>query len=630
MSSKANPTKSMVTDASLRQRVTNAFACMNRSRDSAAEAAAIAYLISQDCKAGNALQVLENQIKAYNAEIESDNNLVADRFAEGDAYKKNELSKDHEVFQPPKDDADRERIANMKAQMLTDAALETKDRAKYFSVKAESKKNSSDFTQLVKYIFQFKHPDQAAMVKRYCLVLEWIAKKFEGKPETEVDVPTIKAAIAEVHGFARCVAIQQAEANEGVDKKKKEAMDDFTRTKAQEKLKAQAPIGRLPIKMVTTNDNFGLLLVRLDGADVEVIGEAGLGESDIARAVKVVGSDLNPDLDPSIEFIGRALKFASIIQDSTKFEINGEKRAGSRIITMRPDDEGKPRLIFSMNLVDASGVMYAQPMNDEIMGLRDSVAIMDMKYRDKLDKELRKKSDRCALMISSNTTPIRADGDPALAPLSWDIENVVTKEIKKIYWRKLPGGGRKPIDVMGFQEQFSGKLSRSDIEAINALIAKKNIKVTKAKKAEGATTENTKAAKTPPVRFTITKAQLSINFGDADTLVLPFTNTTDERVHLQLRHSDAAGLMKNWAEAGTHEVEFSGDDRGLARFGWSDPFGAYVFHQPTCGMDGKLLSRLVAPMRNLPTAQPLPGTAPVDAVIAAQQVAASSSVSPAE
>ena len=165
-------------------------------------------------------------------------------------------------------------------------------------------------------------------------------------------------------------------------------------------------------------------------------------------------------------------------------------------------------------------------------------------------------------------------------------------------------------------------LSNSVIEQISQLIAKKTSGSKKsAADADGASA--TKAAKTPKtVLLTVSSGSLVVKFGDADALTLPFTNESVDTVKLRLRHPEAAALFKSLAETGCDEVEFSGDDRGLIKLRWSDAFGFYGFHQPTCGLDGKLLARLVAPMRNVIAAAPPTGAATIDQVIAAQQVAA--------
>ena len=622
MATKSNPVRPIITDAYLKQQVSSAFDSMVRSKDSAAEASAIVYLIGRDCSSGPAADILKRQIDIYNDALTAENNKIDDRFERAEEYMRGDLSKDHEIYQKPKDEADRLRIADIKEQFRTDANTSKEDRRKLYKVLASAKESASRFTELVKFAFRFNLTEQASMASRYSLMLEWIAATFDSEADTDVDIDAIKAAIAAAHGFARCVELQRkanAESNTNSDEEKITA---FIKEQARAKLKTMASHGSVPVTIVNDQTGFGLLLVRIDGTNVEVIGDAGLTDNDVERAIRKVTSGVSVDADPATEFMGRALRLGSLIQDGWDVTLDEGTGTVQRIVTMRPGPDGAPHLVFSLNWADASAVLHAKPREGSIMALEGAAAVLPKKGRDLLEKQLKDPARRALITISAELNPTTADGKRAEGPMSWAIGNTATTNQRKTYWSNLSAIRQRPLDVVNFEPQFHGVLSNSVIEQISQLIAKKTSGSKKsAADADGASA--TKAAKTPKtVLLTVSSGSLVVKFGDADALTLPFTNESVDTVKLRLRHPEAAALFKSLAETGCDEVEFSGDDRGLIKLRWSDAFGFYGFHQPTCGLDGKLLARLVAPMRNVIAAAPPTGAATIDQVIAAQQVAA--------
>ena len=623
MATKANPVRPVITDAYLKKQVSTAFDFMVRSKDSAAEASAVVYLISRDCSSGNAADILKRQIDSYNAVLTAENNQIDDGFERADEFMSGDLSKEHEVFQTAKDEADELRIEVIKENFRKDSLIEQADRRKLYKVLAVAKEGSSRFTEVVKFAFRFNLTEQASMVSRYCLMLEWIAATFDGKADADVDLDAIKAEIASAHGFARCVELQR-KANAGSNTNSdEEKITAFIKTQARAKLKTMASQGSLPITITQDQTGFGLLLVRIDGTNVEVIGDAGLTDNDVERAIRKVTSGVSVDADPATEFMGRALRLGALIQDG--WEVTLDEGAGTvqRIITMRPGPDGAPHLVFSVNWVDASAVLHAKPREAAIMALDGAAAFLPKKARDLLEKQLKDPARRALITISADLNPTRADGKRAEGPMSWAVGNTATTNQRKAYWSNLSAIRQRPLDVVNFEPQFHGMLSKTDIEQISQLIAKKTPAPKKATaEADGA--PSAKATKTPKtVLLTVSSGSLVVKYGDADALTLAFTNDSVDTLKFRLRHPEAAALFKSLAELGCDEVQFSGDDRGLIKLQWSDAFGFYGFHQPTCGLDGKLLARLVAPMRNVIAAAPPAGMATTGQVIAAQQVAAS-------
>jgi hypothetical protein len=148
----------------------------------------------------------------------------------------------------------------------------------------------------------------------------------------------------------------------------------------------------------------------------------------------------------------------------------------SRLISIRPGEDGSPELVFSVNLAEAGPVLMARPKDPNILGLQEAAAVIRTTERKKLEKEVRDPGNRSLVTFEADLQPTTSDGNPAESVMSWNFvdealvnADMMDKAVTKVYFSKLENIGEKPLDVVDFKPQLTGSLTGPDIASILTL-----------------------------------------------------------------------------------------------------------------------------------------------------------------
>ena len=586
---KISPQTVNITD--LEQRLQSARDSYNRHKDAAAEAVGHVYLLYRETRSGEARKWLEEEIKELNRVIEKHNKEQQDQYEKAKDWRDNKLSKDHDLIKPTDDPVQIAKNKNEIDELKTLLDLSPQERTKLRRVPLVRREDSSKYVEIVRYVLNFDRSYHAAMVSRYCSVLEWIAKKFDDDPNA--DITQIKAAVESAGGFDRCVELQReaddgGEANESDEEIIRKAQATEARGIVLE-MKAAASVSMTASK---TDGDFVLLVCRPSAQGLDVLGEADLSDNDVQRAVTRLGEANMIGADPALEFVARVLELGGMIREKQEVpsDLDASKKvATERLVSLRADVNGLPELVVSVNKADAGPILHARPHNQELLTLIKGECALQGSVRRRIEREVSSKSRRRLLTIQVNTKPQTAAGKEAASPLSWEFHNRALAEKKKttatqkFFWTALNSITSKPLDVDNFNPQFVGTLEQSDISLIKTHLT-------------DVWSESTAADKNKR-NFVIQlkDKQLTLKCGDAEPMDLELKTDSTATVSMKFKIPDIVSVIDQIADQhSTYEI--AGDPGGLIRISWSDHLGSYDYYLPTLGSDGRHMNRRVAPM----------------------------------
>lgn len=582
----------------------SAYRASTRAKKSQAEAAGYAYIAFRAVRFGKPKEIFQADIALYEEHAKKKNEELKKRFKEADDYIKGTLRPENEVYKEAKTAEEKERQAQLIAKLKADAAMSNSDRRKLRYVSLDiSRSNSSRFMPIVRGALRAYHESQNWQVSQYCLALEWIEARFKDVPD--LNVAMIKHAFSVAHGFEACVLEQSKLKGEEQDDEKIQVVKAAIRALARSKVEELDAVAEIDMPVLESKDGYFLALARVSDGKVKIIRDAECPEIDITSAVNRVGSGLALDVHPASEFLGRGVTVSEIIPEGqTIMAEDGENALGktSRLISVRPGEDGAPELVFSVNLAEAGPVLIARPKDPNILGLLDAAAVIRTQERRKLEREVRDPGNRSLVTFTADLKPTTADGKPAESIMSWNFVNealvnadMMDKAVTKVYFSGLDNIGNKPLDVVDFKPQLTGSITGADIDSILKLIPKPRAASKNAEPDEDGAKTKSRVEKFATFKFG--DDQLVIIYGDADPLELACKTDRKGKVIVRLRTGDVWNICNELGELDCQNVEIAPDDRGLVRFGWTDTVGSYGYHQPTCGTDGRLQSRRVAPMR---------------------------------
>lgn len=591
---KGNPKSfELRTDVECSQKVALVRDCINRSKDAAAEAVAVGYLLDRGCRAGFAKLWLLAEIDTRNAEIKEHNKQLSELYTEANRCANKKLSKDHWLNQPPADATEAAAQQARRDELDRIAKLEPRDKARMKRVTIDAREGASRFTRLVKYLFEFDRDYQASMVSRYCLAFEWVAARFDDKPDVEVD--DIKKAIADADGLEKIIQ-DQREINDNTEETQQEIdiIQAAVREEALKRLAGLTAVANLAIDPGATKDDYGLLLYHKGSTGLEVLGDAYLPNATIERAVESLAGNLPIPCDPMTEFLGRAIQIGSTIREG--YEINSTTGDGSKVrvrrcITLRPDDQGHTQLAMSTTYVDAGPVFKATPRKLEITALPHETLIMRQENRRRFEKELASPQIRSLLSLSVSDQPLRADGKPAESDMAWIVDNRALQEHqgddyapRTIYWKSIADKKTKPLDVEIFRPCFGGDVDISDIGLIFEDVLKpwaESKAADKAKHRLGVSVEND---------------ELTVTCGPQLNYVTKLKNPLKVAGAVSLRPRDIFDLFLRLVDWKTNKFTIRGDLGGLLQIAWTDDFADYEYYLPILNAEGRLETRRICKM----------------------------------
>lgn len=567
--------------------------CLNRSKDGAAEAAGVSYMLHRACEGGEPAKWLTAQIEARNIEIKKHNDDLSDLFKRAKDFMDGKLSKEDHLNKKPADEAEKQVHEAERSELRRISGLSLKEKNKMRRILVEAREGASKYTKLVKFIFQFDKDFHAGMVSRYSLALEWIGSKFDQSVDMEVD--DIKKLILDNDGFEKIV-LDQREINDNSEESQEQAsiISKAIKAAARGKVETMGPIITVPIIPDRTKDGFGLLLFRMVEGEVSVIGDAGLTDYDIDRAVNYQGSKSPIECDPISDFVGKAVELGLVIKDGQ--EVKGETESGKKIyvqrcLSIKPDDNGNAQLIVSLRNADAAPILRAIPKTAQITAIGNQAFMLRTEDRKNLENEIKNPERRSLISMLPVRDPVRKDGTPAESIMAWKVSNRALADAgqdnaeRSFYWREIEKIDPKPLDIDNFQPIFDGHVDNTDLSLIVDNIL------------EPWTKDKSKEKGKHIVQITVDKDKLRITCGNYEPVVCSFKSEKPVKGSVRVRPRELHQVftkLRNWS---TDKFRLKGDDGGLFQIGWEDQIGAWDFSFPTLTRDGRLETRRIAPMR---------------------------------
>lgn len=608
MSTKGNvPSSSQIDINTLTHRVTSARDCFNRSKESAAEAAILAYMIHRDCQSADAKKWLQDQIKKFNSDIEDHNKALSAKIERAKKFMGGTLPVEDPLMDiKPTDPAEKQRADAERAELRQ---LHGMGKAKQMAMRKSQAKDrfgASIYNPLVRYVFNFEYNSQTSMITRYCSAIEWLADEFGSAPQ--LDMGVMKQTMRDAGGFDRCVEIQRAK------KTNNSTASDAAIIKAAIKEAAVSQVRELPAKGIIdiaparAKDGFVLLVGRVSELGVQVLDEAVLTDNVILQAVNALGSKSPLDADPACEFLGRVLELGGIIRDRQEvpnYSSSTVNNKTERMVAIKPGSDGQPELVVSVNKAEAGAVLYARPHNADFLSLDRGACVLNSLGRKAIEDKIRDLGRRSLYSVKLDTDPKTPTGKDSNFALTWQFTNRALAEKNKasatsvVSFMQLANVTSKPLDIANFEPSFEGAMDDVEINRIfDQLLEPWNTNRKKNAGDKGSSSPKKSAEdKNKYFVLELRKGKLTVTCGDADPMASDFKSNSTEIVRMQFRIADIYNLFDRLRSWPTSSFELIGDEAGLLCFSWRDPYGQYRLFQPTVLADGKLQTRRIAPMR---------------------------------
>ena len=582
----------------LQRFIENARSSLKTLRQSASTAAVNTYLLWRDTMAGSATREgrawIESEIAKRNEEIKNHNEKVKKEKKYVDDYKSDKLSKDELVNQTGKTKEEKEAIAEEKKRLDT----LVKKEAKYWDdqrlVSIEKREGASEFTEIVKYVFEFDKAAHASMVNRFCLGLEWIHSRFKDVVIESVD--EVVAVVEDQGGFEIVVEDQRSVRNNddtlSIDREII-ATRNYNDTKAA--LKGAKPLASVEIEARHDQDGLVIMVARYDGGKAHVVAELPAGDGEFKRLISRYEDPALLPVSDTTEFIARVMELGGIV---TEGEGSSEDVAKTDRLVLTNMKNGKPELIIPASNADSAAIVMVQPKDSIDLGITEDRLYLKSKWRKELEKKVSTYERRRLIDFTYDLQPKQKDGKtPAEASMAWAACNGALRDAgrssatQQFYWYPINKLESRPLEPSHFEPTVKFTLKGDEVRAIY----KGPLKAWEESK------DSAKTSKLVTLKNEGDSLHVTIKDGGSVTV------TTDQAqgpvTATRFRPRELANLFSMLAHQHGSDYRFEIDDAGLLMVGWEDKFASYQVYLPMATKDGRLESRKVAPMRlNLPLA----------------------------
>ena len=596
----ATPT-TLNSDESFKQIISEARISHQRSKDGAAEAAANAYMLwlstQSDQATKEAAAWIKKEIDLANETIAAHNEDVKKKQERANKFKSGTLPDDDAINEKPRNAAHTAEIEKMRDKLRDQSQWDKKIWARLRQMPIEARDKASDFTVIVKYVFQFNEVQHSDQVARYSTVLEWVHSQFKDNAPKEKD--EIVAAIRNFGGFEEVLFEQRRIKSGDVDDTDdRKTMSDAIREDIKHALVSVNPIATIDHEARFEKEGFVMFLGRKSGGQVSLVSELEMTDSDLQSALSSVGSDIDIPNPQNSEFVARVLELGKLVSegqeiartyDSTK---SGDKIRVQRVLAYRPSKAAEgAEFVISARAADASPIIYARPKMVSHLGVPPRPVMLSFKTRKRIEMFLRDPNVRRHIEIQAEQSPKRADNTDADSPLAWVGGNVVLlgKSSKnaqqKFYWTDLVNVDEKPLDIENFQPQFASGIDDVELDGLYE----------QALRAWAAAKNPNKASATATFKFQNDK--LLVRIAEQEELELKLAKSCGGKFTLAFRMRELHDLVALLLRQRTSDFSLRGDEGGLLEISWEDSLGYYWVYLPTVNQEGKLQSRRVGPMR---------------------------------
>jgi hypothetical protein len=155
--------------------------------------------------------------------------------------------------------------------------------------------NTSKFLRIVKYALDFVRPNQASLISRYVLVLEWLDLKF--MKVANIDERMLVKAIREAGGLENVVRIGRGQkvssSTSNTTKKTDDVQSKYTTLKEAKSLK------EIKLAPKHQRDGFVALIGRYVDGKVQVLGELNLSKKELDKYIAAI-DEMNFPASPKL------------------------------------------------------------------------------------------------------------------------------------------------------------------------------------------------------------------------------------------------------------------------------------------------------------------------------------------
>ena len=599
---KANEAQSEInSDDGFKQIINEARVSHQRSKEGAAEAAANAYMLWLATKSDSATKEasawIDKEIELANEDISSHNDRVKKKQERANKFSTGALPEDDLVNETPRNPKHQAEIDQEREMLREQAQWDNKAWARLRKVAIVARDGASQFTVIVKFIFQFTEAHNSDQVARYATVLDWIHSKFKDAAPKEKD--EVLAVMRDFGGFED-VLVEQRRIKSGDedDSDDRKIMSEAIRADIKNALNNINPIATVDHDARYDKDGFVMLLGRKSGGQVSLVSELEMSDADLQSALSAVGSSIDIPNPQNSEFVARVLELGKLVTEGQ--EINrtydntksGEKIRVQRVVSYRPAKDGSgAEFVISARSADASPIIYARAKEVSDLGVPERPVMLSFQTRKRIELFLRDANVRRHIEIRAENNPKRADDTEALSPLAWVGGNVVLlaksrkSGSKKFYWTDILNVDQKPLDIDNFQPQFASQIDDVELDALFEQRLK-----------DWAAAKNpNKSTATATLKFQDDK--LLVRIADQVELELKPGMSCGGKFTLAFRMRELHDLVALLLKQRASDFKLRGDEGGLLEISWEDSLGFYWIYLPTANQEGKLQSRRVGPMR---------------------------------
>lgn len=592
MSNETINTKKPLNPDDLYELIANARSSFKSYKLSASSAAANAYLLWRDTMAFGAPREgkdwMMGEIAKRNEEIKNHNeDLKKDRkYAED--YMNGKLSADEWINQPGKNKEEKDEIAAERKRLTALAKRDAKEWDRLKLVPIEKREGASQFTEIVKCVFEFDKSAHASLVNRFCLALEWVHDAFGGKVVETID--EIVDRIEEGGGFEIIVEDQRLIRNkDDVLSEDREIIAERNYADTKAALKGSSPLASVNLEARYEQDGLVLMVARYEGGQAHVVAELPAGEGEFKRLISRYEDPALLPVADTTEFIARVMELGGLVSDG---EGSSEDNAKTERLILTNMKDGKPELIVSASKADAAAIVKVQPRESIDLGITEDRLYLKSVWRKELEKKVSSYERRRLIDFSYDLQPKQKDGKtPAEAPMAWIACNGALKDAgrssanQQFYWYPIAKLESRPLEPSYFEPTVRFYLKAEEVRAIYRGPLK-------------AWEESKDSAKTSKaVTLKNEGESLHVTIQDGGSVTVGVDKAEGQTTVVRFRPRELANLFSMLSRQHGSDYRFEIDDTGLLMVAWADQFAAYQVYLPTATKDGRMESRRVAPMR---------------------------------
>ena len=575
--------------------ITKAQTSYAQSKDAAGIAAAHAYIVWVDTMSPRAHKDgrdwMDAQIAKRNNEITNHNNELKKLKKYAEQYKLGELASSNSFNGDAETKEEREQLAEDKATIIKAAAYTSQDWSALRKVPVDARDNSSMFTKIIKFVFEFEYASQASVVSRYAHVLDWIHAKFS---DADIhDIAEITDAIKMAGGFEAALNEQRGKTVEqdNTCDKDREAIAEAIAGQVKSVIKTAKAKASFDMEVMNAPEGLVLMLGRYADGKVEIVGEMPMTDAELNATVSKFNDDQLLPTNDRVEFVARVMSLGKLVDEGHDSDIPedgmkaGKKEKVQRALTCIPHAKSGVELMVSARFASASAIIKAVPYPDKfLLGAIKSPMMMPKEESQKLEKALLERSARRLLDLLPDVT----NGE-----LSWTLENsaLMGKDSdnaqQNFTMQSLAAEVHKPLNISAFDEMFDVEITKDELRGLYESC----LKVWKGLPADK------KAGKKATLQFI--DGQMTYQFSGEPDYSCAVDATGSVAETMQFRPKDLELLVKILLEQPVKEFSIIGDTDGLLCITWADTLGEYSVYLPTATKEGKLETRRIVPLKAL-------------------------------